>query len=82
MLSKVNKKAVMAIVSITSLAGAAAFCYKKGITPKKVVNSVKDKLHSESAEDDYFADLLGDSSSTYQEEADSMEGLFDDIVNA
>ena len=76
MLSKVNKKAVMAIVSIVSLAGAATFCYNAG---QKKGNA---NVVIESAEDDYFADLLGDSSSTYQEEADPMEGLFDDIVNA
>ena len=75
-LSKINKKAVMIIVSAVGLAGAAKFCYNAGQKNAAV------EVVNESAEDDYFADILGDQSSTYQESASEIsDDLFGDILN-
>lgn len=76
LLSRVNKKAAMAIISAVSIVGAASFCYKAG---KK--NGTVGVLN-ESAEDDYFAGILGDNTSDYQESASEIsDNLFEDILN-
>ena len=78
MLSRVNKKAVAAVVSTVSIVAAATFCYKKGITPLKGKGS--NKAVNESAEEDYFSDILGD---TFVEstEVEPAGNIFDDILN-
>lgn len=93
-LSKINKKAVIAVVSIASIAGAAAFCYKAGVDRAYREGNESGYVEgyqrghwdtiNESAEDDYFADLIGDSYDDYQESSydDSDEsGIFDDILD-
>ena len=71
-LSKMNKKAVSKIIQIVGIAAAAGFCYRAGMK--------KASLKVESAEDDYFSDILGESDTAYQEDAED-ENIFTDILN-
>lgn len=72
-LSRINKKAVAVIISIVGIAGAAAFCHKHG------KNASRDPIIKESAGDDYFSDILGNSDS-YMENGEEGN-MFDDILN-
>lgn len=78
-LSKLNKKAVMTIISVTGIAGAAAFCFRAG--KKKIEDRISVSLE-ESVEEDYFSDILEDDSSEYQESTETIDDdLFADILN-
>lgn len=70
LLSKINRKATIAIVSVAGIAAAAAFCAKHA----KDTNSVK----TESAED-YFSDILDDA---FEESAENTisDDIFSDIL--
>lgn len=70
-LSKMNKKAVSKIIQIVGIAAAAGFCYRAG--------QKKASLKVESAEDDYFSDILGESDTAYQEDAED-DNIFADIL--
>lgn len=71
-LSRLNKKAVTKVIQIVGIVAAAGFLYKAG---KK-----KTSLKVESAEDDYFSDILGESDTAYQEDAEE-DNIFTDILN-
>lgn len=79
MLSRVNKKAATAIIATVAIVSAATFCYKHGLTPKKGKGSDEDV--NESAEEDYFSDILGD---TFAEstEIEPARNIFEDILNS